>query len=217
MHSIIKNILRKHAPVLAAILVQSLSKLVRTKMVGFEQIQQLGKVNFAHWHGDELALLPRFGLLNAAILVSHSRDGDMMARGATYMGYHVVRGSSSRGAVGGMLALIKASKQGFHASLAVDGPRGPRFVCKPGIVRLCQKAGIPLLPAGVAVSNAYFFKKSWNKTFFPLPFSRQVFFFGKPVYFGPEKDPQSLEAYCREVEAALHRAHDEASQILMMW
>ena len=85
---------------LAAFLLQSLSKRVRTKMVGVEQVEQLGKVNFAHWHGDELALLPRFGSLNTVILVSHSKDGDMMARGAEYLGYHVVRGSSTRGAVG---------------------------------------------------------------------------------------------------------------------
>lgn len=217
MSSILKDTLRKHTPVLAAFLLQCLSKLVLTKMVGVEQVQQLGKVNFAHWHGDELALLPRFGSLNTVILVSHSKDGDVMARGASYMGYHVVRGSSTRGAVGGMIALIKASKQGYNASLAVDGPQGPRHVCKPGIVRLTQKAGVPLLPVGVAGSRAYIFEKSWNKTYLPLPFSRQVFYFGKPLYFGQEKDDQALEGYCRKVEAALHRAHDEAKGTLMQW
>ena len=116
-----------------------------------------------------------------------------------------------------MMALIKASRQGFHASLAVDGPQGPRHVCKPGIVRLTQKAGVPLLPTGVAVSRAYVFKKSWNKTYLPLPFSRQIFYIGPPLSFGPEKDAQSLEGYCRQVEAALHQAHDEARHMLMQW
>ena len=141
----------------------------------------------------------------------------MMARGARFLGYHVVRGSSSRGAVAGMMALIKAGRQGFHASLAVDGPQGPRQVCKPGIVRLTQKAGVPLLPTGVAVSRAYVFEKAWNKTFLPLPFSRQVFFFDQPLVFGPEKDAQSLERYCRQVETALHKAHDNARCILNQW
>lgn len=217
MHPNLKNTLRKQTPVLAAWILRTLSRLVRTKMVGFEQVRQLGKVNFAHWHGDELALLPRFGPLHATILVSHSQDGEIMARGAHFLGYHVVRGSSSRGAVGGMMALIKASRQGFHGSLAVDGPRGPRHVCKPGIVRLTQKAGVPLLPTGVAVSRAHVFEKSWNKTYLPLPLSRQVFFFGQPLSFGPQKDAESLDAYCRQVEAALHQAHDEARQILSLW
>lgn len=217
MNTRLKDTLRKYTPELSARLLRTLSRLVRTKMVGFEQVQQLGQVNFAHWHGDELALIPQFGPLNAAILVSHSNDGEMMARGARFLGYHVVRGSSSKGAVGGMVALIKASRQGHHASLAVDGPQGPRHVCKPGIVRLTQKSGVPLLPTGVAAAKAFVLEKSWNKTHLPLPFSRQVFFFGPPLTFGPEKDQASLEAYCRQVEAALHDAHRSAQAILSQW
>jgi lysophospholipid acyltransferase (LPLAT)-like uncharacterized protein len=217
MDTHLKDKLREQAPVPAARLLRALARLVRTRMVGQDQIRQLAQVNFAHWHGDELALLPRFGTLNAAILVSHSKDGEIMARGARYLGYHVVRGSSSRGAVGGMMALIKASREGHHASLAVDGPQGPRHVCKPGIVRLTQKAGVPLLPTGVAVSRTYVFQKAWNKTFLPLPFSRQVIFFGTPLTFGPEKDAQALEAGCRQVEAALHQAHERARQLLDQW
>ena len=217
MNTRLKNMLRTYTPEFSARLLRTLSRLVRTKMVGFEQVRQLGQVNFAHWHGDELALIPQFGPLNAAILVSHSNDGEMMARGARFLGYHVVRGSSSKGAVGGMVALIKASRQGHYASLAVDGPQGPRHVCKPGIVRLTQKTGVPLLPTGVAVSRAFVLEKSWNKTYLPLPFSRQVFFFGTPLTFSPEKDEASLEAGCRQVEAALHEAHHKAQMILSQW
>lgn len=217
MKPYLKNALRNHTPILAARFLRGLSRLVRTRMVGEEQIQSLGQVNFAHWHGDDLALLPWFGTLKATLLVSHSRDGEMLARGARFLGYHVVRGSSSRGAVGGMMALIKASRQGFHAAVTVDGPQGPRHVCKPGIVRLTQKTGVPLLPVGVAVSRAYVFEKSWNKTYLPLPLSRQVVFFGQPLSFGPQKDAEALETYCRQVEAALHKAHDEARQILNQW
>jgi len=217
MHPYLKNTLNRHTPTLAAWFLRMLARMVRTRMVGYDQIRQLGQVNLAHWHGDELTLLPRFTDLNLALLVSHSKDGEMMTRGARFLGYHVVRGSSSRGAVGGMMALIKASRQGYHASLAVDGPQGPRHVCKPGIVRLTQKAGVPLLPIGAAVSRADVFQKAWNKTYLPLPFSRQVIFLGPPLSFGPEKDSQTLETYCRQVEAALHKAHDEARQILMQW
>lgn len=217
MHPQLKNTLRNHTPVLAAWLLRTLSQLVRTKMVGFDQVRQLGQVNFAHWHGDIPTLLPRFGLLHAAILVSHSRDGEITARGARFLGYHVVRGSSSRGAVGGMMAMIKANRQGHHGSLAIDGPQGPRHVCKPGIVRLTQKTGVPLLPTGVAGSRSYTFEKSWDKSYLPLPLSRQVFFFGQPLSFGPQKDAQALDGYCRQVEAALHQAHDDARRILMQW
>jgi lysophospholipid acyltransferase (LPLAT)-like uncharacterized protein len=213
----LKHYLRKHMPVTAARILWLASRLVRTRIVGFDQVQRLHQVNFAHWHGDELALLPWFGKTNAALLVSHSKDGEMMAAGARHLGYHVVRGSSTRGAVGGMLALLKASRQGHHAVLAVDGPQGPRFVCKPGIVRLTQKSGVPLLPVGVAVTRRYTFAKSWNKAYLPLPFACQVLYFSEPLYLGPEKSGAAMDAYCRTVEDALRTAHRNAQESLLRW
>lgn len=217
MNPRLKRHLRKHLPVTAARLLWLLSRLVRTRIEGFDQVQRLGRVNFAHWHGDDLALLPWFGKINGALLISHSQDGEMLARAAHYLGYHVVRGSSSRGGVGGMMAMIKATREGYRGAFAVDGPQGPRHVCKPGIVRLTQKSAVPLVPVGVAVNRKYTFERSWTKSFLPLPFSRQLLLFGEPLSFGPEKSPDALERYCREVEAALHGAQLKAEKILRRW
>jgi lysophospholipid acyltransferase (LPLAT)-like uncharacterized protein len=217
MNRKLRNYLRTHMPATAARIVWLASRLVQTRIVGFDQLQQLRQVNFALWHRDELALLPWFGKTNAALLVSQSKDGEMMASAAIHLGYHVVRGSSTRGAVGGLLALLKASRKGYNGVIAVDGPKGPLYVCKPGIVRLTQKSGVPLLPVGLAVSRAYTLEKTWNKTFLPLPFARQVFFFGPPLYLGPGKDPDAMSGYCRAVEDAIHEAHKRAQELLKRW
>ncbi|MCP4749050.1 MAG: lysophospholipid acyltransferase family protein [Desulfobacteraceae bacterium] len=210
----LKDELRMHLPEIAARLLRVLSRLVRTKIIGFDQVERFGKVNFAIWHGDEMAMLPRFGNINGVILISQSKDGEMLARGARLLGYHVVRGSSSRRAVGGMVALIKASAQGYRGILAVDGPQGPLHTCKPGVVRLSQKSGVPLLPVGAATTRRYVFKKTWSKSYLPLPFGRQVIFFGEPLFFGQDKDAKSLANYCKQVEQALHSANREAKTIL---
>ncbi|MEW5721888.1 MAG: lysophospholipid acyltransferase family protein [Thermodesulfobacteriota bacterium] len=204
-------------PVWAAAFLKFWSRTVRTRIVGLARTQEHPRVAYAHWHGDELALLPRFGRLHPTVLVSHSRDGEAMARAASYLGYRVARGSSTRGAVGGLVALIKAVKQGHNAVLAVDGPQGPRGVCKPGIVRLAQKTGVPLFPVGVAVSRKYIFKKTWNQVYLPLPCSRQVVFFGPPLSFPPRADDEEMEGFCRLVEEALGRAQEEARHVLEAW
>ncbi len=218
MHPKLKYHLRKHLPLTAARLLWLLSRLVKTRIVGFDQVQQLGgRVNFAHWHGDDLALLPWFGKVHAALLISLSQDGEMLAQAARHLGYHVVRGSSSRGGAGGLMAMIKASREGYMGAFAVDGPQGPRHVCKPGIVRLNRKCDVPLLPVGVAASRKYTFERSWTKSFLPLPFSRQVLFFGRPLTFGTEKDEAALARGCRAVEAALHEAQRRAEEVLREW
>jgi len=203
----------RHWPVWAAKVLKFSSGLVRTRFVGVEQAQNI-TCGVAHWHGDELALVPRFGHLTPTILVSHSKDGEIMARATRALGYRVTRGSSTRGAVGGLIALIKAVKDGYTVVLAVDGPQGPRGVCKPGIIRLVQKTGVPLFPVGVAVSHKYVFKKTWNQVYLPLPFSRQVIFVDKPISFPKKAGPEEMDRYCRQVEEGLHAAHEKAVMVL---
>ena len=190
-----------------------ISGLVRTKAVGIEQILR-GPCGIAHWHGDELALIPRFGQLGPTVLVSHSKDGEIMAKACATLGYRVTRGSSTRGAVGGLLALIKAVRDGHMVVLAVDGPQGPRGVCKPGIVRVVQKTGVPLFPVGVAGSARFLFKKTWNQSYLPLPFSRQVVFLGEPLYFPGKVDASHMPDYCRRVEEAIKAAEAKARDLL---
>jgi lysophospholipid acyltransferase (LPLAT)-like uncharacterized protein len=189
------------------------SRLVRTEVIG--DVPGRGSpYAVAHWHGDELALIPHFGLLNLTILVSHSRDGEIMARGAQALGYRVTRGSSTRGAVGGLLALIRALRKNHPVVLAVDGPQGPRGVCKPGIIMLAGKTGAPLFPVGVAVSRKFVFRKSWNQAYLTLPFSRQIIFVGKPLSFPRKADPEEMDRSCRQVEESLRSAREKAEMIL---
>lgn len=98
--------------------------------------------------------------------------------------------------------------------LAVDGPQGPRGVCKPGIVRVVQKAGVPLFPVGVAGSARFVFKKSWNRSYLPLPFSRQVVFVDQPLYFPKKADAAEMSDYCRRVEEAIKTAEAKAATLL---
>ena len=203
----------RHWPVWGANLLKLVSNLVQTELVGVARAQR-STCAVAHWHGDELALVPRFGHLTPTILVSHSKDGEIMARATRALGYRVTRGSSTRGAVGGLIALIKAVKEGHTVVLAVDGPQGPRGVCKPGIIRLVQKTGVPLFPVGVAAARRFVFKKTWNQVYLPLPFSRQVIFVDKPILFPEKAGPEEMDRYCRQVEESLRAAHEKAVMVL---
>lgn len=200
-------------PLWAAALLKFLSRLVRTRLVGIEQTQG-APCGVAIWHGDEMALIPRFGHLGPTLLVSHSKDGEIMARATQALGYRVTRGSSTRGAVGGMIALIKAVRQGATVVLTVDGPQGPRGICKPGIVRIAQKTGAPLFPVGVAVSHRYVFRSTWNQVYLPLPFSRQVVYVAPPLTFPETDGAGAMDRCCRQVEAALLDAHEKAKGLL---
>ena len=166
---------------------------------------------WAHWHGDELVLVMEFARRGMAVMSSRSRDGERMKWVLELLGYHVVRGSSSRGGAAGLKGLIDAvRKEGLEASLAVDGPRGPRNVVKPGIVKLAQETGRDLVPGAAAASRKFVFKNSWNQCYVPFPFSRCVVVYGNPVHVPTTATEEEREAIRLKLETTLTLLKAEA-------
>ena len=147
----------------------------------------------AFFHQDEFALIPFFKNTGFSVLVSLSKDGEIMAKAAERLGYLPVRGSSSRGAVSGLIAAIKKVKEGYNLSFAVDGPRGPIFKVKEGLSAVARKTGRPILPVRAHLSNAYVFEKAWNKSKFPKPFCKITLSFAKLDYYTPENLEKTLK------------------------
>jgi len=130
----------------------------------------------AHFHEDEWSLAAFYLDVHPNVLVSHSRDGTLMTHFLTKLGFHVARGSSSRGAVAGFLALLRMVKESTDpeklVTLAVDGPRGPRRRAKNGVFKLADVLDGEILTASVAADRSWVFKRSWSNAFLPKPFAR---------------------------------------------
>src|SRR5437773_8651610 len=52
------------------------------------------------------------------------------------MGYGTAQGSSSRGGLRGLAVMARRIDDGHDCAFTIDGPRGPRYVAKPGPVML---------------------------------------------------------------------------------
>jgi lysophospholipid acyltransferase (LPLAT)-like uncharacterized protein len=170
---------------------------------------------FAHWHGDELLLIGAFKGRGLAVMSSWSRDGSLMTRVLTRLGYRVSRGSSTRGGGAGLKGLVDAIKEGADAGLAVDGPRGPLHEVKPGILKRAQLTGSVIVPLGCAARRRYIFKNAWNKCYLPLPFSRCAIVFGQPLRVEADATDAQLEASRRDLQAQLlHLAADGSKRVM---
>lgn len=159
---------------------------------------------YAHWHGDELVLIRISAFRRMAIMASTSRDGELMRRILLHLGFRVVRGSSTRGGAAGLKGLIDyVRKEKVNASLAVDGPRGPIYRVKPGILKLAQETGLPIIPGASAAKHRFLFKKAWNRCYLPLPFSKVVVLYGSPIHVPENLSDSELEQKRLEVELRL--------------
>ena len=170
----------------------------------------------AHWHGDEIAFLGLIRIYRVATIASTSVDGDMMNKLIYLMGGETVRGSSTRGGVAALKALLRLLKEkGKNSSFAVDGPKGPRFKVKPGVFEVSRLLAAPIFAGGVYCDRAWVFPRSWNKTYLPKPFAQLVF------YWGPGLDPvtRDLDPHSPELalklENALHKSADYAREKIL--
>lgn len=106
-----------------------------------------------------------------AVLTSPSRDGMLIDTIISAFGVRPVKGSSSKRAAAGLLAFVRAIEEGCIGLLAVDGPRGPRAVPKPGFHAAATMASASLFVLNCGCRHAFTFN-SWDRFFLPLPFSR---------------------------------------------
>jgi lysophospholipid acyltransferase (LPLAT)-like uncharacterized protein len=114
-----------------------------------------------------------------AVLVSEHQDGELIARVLEWMGYGLIRGSTSRGAGRALLGLVRTLKEGNDVAVTPDGPRGPRHKVAPGAVIAANRAEAPILPT-VAHVDRYWKLRTWDGFVIPKPFARITIAYGEP-------------------------------------
>jgi lysophospholipid acyltransferase (LPLAT)-like uncharacterized protein len=160
----------------------------------------------AFLHGTQWPLLAWRRRGPTVVLVSLSADGELQSRALRLQGLSVVRGSSSRGGARGLAALVRAMKRGrADAAFAVDGPRGPYGVVKPGAVLAARATGAVLVPMGSAMASGFVLRRAWDRFAVAWPFTRVTVVLGAPV---EPTDPAARE----RVEAAIARANVVAKE-----
>ena len=99
---------------------------------------------------------------------------------------------------------------GRRAAFTIDGPRGPRYVAKPGPVILARKTGVPIYPFHIGVDEAWTLEKTWDQFQVPQPFSRAVFVGGPFIWVPADADASAIEEKHSEMQRALERVRDVA-------
>jgi lysophospholipid acyltransferase (LPLAT)-like uncharacterized protein len=156
-------------------LIRLLAATWRMRTTGAEALVALRAARqplvFTLWHGDMLPLLWQHRRQGVAVLISEHRDGEIIARIATALGYRTVRGSTFRGADRALAGVLRELKAGHEVAITPDGPRGPARQFAPGALVAAQRAGAPVVAVGMAATRAWRLR-SWDGFVIPKPFAR---------------------------------------------
>lgn len=196
--------MRALIPYLAYLYVSFVGLTTRLKRVGTEHHRRLRERNkrfiYAFWHEQQVFFTWTHRDDNVSVLVSLSKDGELIARTMALSGIGAARGSSSRGAGEALRALTREVECGRDIGITPDGPKGPRRVPKSGALYLARELGIPILPTANALERKLVLQKSWDKFQVPLPFGKAVLAYGEPLNVGIADD---LDEKARELQKRL--------------
>jgi hypothetical protein len=103
-------------------------------------------------------------------LVSASRDGAWLAAFFKLLNIDAVRGSSSWRGMQALREMLAAREAGADVGLTPDGPRGPCYELKPGVILLARLTHAPILYYSARFHQAKRFA-SWDRFYLPWPFS----------------------------------------------
>ncbi|MBI4209617.1 MAG: lysophospholipid acyltransferase family protein [Deltaproteobacteria bacterium] len=195
-----------------SVLIRSLSATWRLRIV--EGTPPTGPVIYAFLHGDQALLYHAFRHRKIVIPSSLSRDGEIQARILKRFGYGVVRGSSHRGGGRALFEMARWIEEGWSAALAVDGPRGPAGIVKPGVVTLAQRTGRPIVPGAARAQWRKILSKAWDRYQIPLPGTRGVIVLGDPIPVASGEDSQGRERIRVQVEEQLKILSQRAEELL---
>lgn len=205
--------LRAAAPYLAYLYVTLVGRTTRLKVRGAEHRQALRSSGqrfiYAFWHQRQVFFTYTHRHDRVAVLVSRSRDGEMIARTMRLSGIEACRGSSSRGGAAAAREMLETVASGLDVGITPDGPKGPAREVKPGVLYLAQRLGIPILPLTNALSRRLEFSGAWDRFQLPLPFGKAVLGYGAPIWV---KDGDDLAAKAAELKASLDRLTLEAER-----
>jgi len=208
---------RLQIPIIALVVysvIRVLGPSLRFEVLGWhhaERTHRSGRrVVWAFWHRVIIPISWWARNMGIVVLNTTAFDGQWTRKVIERLGFGTAQGSSSRGGLRGLAVMAQRIEQGKDCAFTIDGPRGPRYVAKPGPVMLARRTGAPIMVFHIGVERGKTFEKTWDHFLMPFPFSRAVILFSAPIDVPPDAGSEAMAAKHAEMQRELERVRDIA-------
>jgi lysophospholipid acyltransferase (LPLAT)-like uncharacterized protein len=155
----------------------------------------------AFWHGRLLMMSEAWPYDTPfKMVISHHADGALISKTIGALGFGTLAGSTSKGGVAVLRAMVRAMAEGSCVGITPDGPRGPRMRAALGAVQAARLAGVPILPIAYTARPSRK-ARSWDSMMIPSLFGRGIIRWGAPIEIARDAD---IGEATRELEARLN-------------
>lgn len=149
------------------------------------------------WHGFMLPGWYILKHLDVVGVVSQSKDGQILSNLLEKWDYKLIRGSSSKGGKEVLNEIYSLNDE--IVVMTPDGPRGPRFELKPGLVVSAKKTQKDLYFLKINIKSYKEFPRAWDKFKLPLPFSKIEIDVIGPIKIQAELSREEIDEKIKEL------------------
>jgi len=194
--------------------IRALGPTLRYEVLGWQHAERTYAAKrrciFAFWHRVIVPIAWWARHRGIVVMNTTAFDGQWTRKVIEWLGFGTAQGSSSRGGLRGLVVMAKHLEEGRDCAFTIDGPRGPRYVAKPGPVMLARKSGCPIVVFHIGVEHGKTFEKTWDQFLLPAPFARTVLLFARPIEVPMNASAELMEAKHAEMQRELERVRDIA-------
>lgn len=183
--------------------IRLISKSYRFEFIGEQADPSKENYIFALWHQNIISALIAYKDTPHAMIISPSKDGELVANACQKFGHQPVRGSSSRKGSSALKGMITKLRNSVPGAITVDGPKGPAHIPKKGVFELAYLAKTPIIPLSLLPSSYWRIDKAWDKFRIPKPFSTIYVVQGEKIIPTAKDKQKSFENLCTALKNRL--------------
>ena len=185
-------------------MIRAIGATLRFEVEGWEHHTDREPLVYCFWH-NRIPIATYFWRRRGIVVMSsRSFDSEYIARFIQRFGYGAAKGSSTRGALSGLIQMIRAVRSGKSAAFTVDGPRGPIYEAKPGALLLAKKTGAAILPFSITLDRCWRLP-SWDRIEIPKPFAKAHVVIGERIYVKDADDEAEQRRFQRALDELRER------------
>ena len=215
-YSLKDRLLIRGADLVFFLLIKLIGRTIKFEIEGWDNWEAASRDGmipiYTFWHNRVFLATYFWRRRGIVVMTSRSFDGEYIARFIQRFGYGAARGSSTRGATGAIVEMVRLMRTGCPTAFTIDGPKGPRYVAKMGAVLLAKKTGNPILPFTITARKSWEAKKSWDGFQTPKPFTRARVDIARPIYVPSDATDEVLEAKRDELQRALDQINQQGEE-----
>ncbi|MDX6500996.1 MAG: hypothetical protein QOG23_4256 [Blastocatellia bacterium] len=215
-YSFTDRLLIRAADLVFFLLITAIGRTIKFTVDGWEHWEAASNDRqqpiYTFWHNRVFLATYFWRRRRIVVMTSKSFDGEYIARFIQRFGYGASRGSSTRGATGAVIEMVRLMRAGCPTAFTIDGPKGPKYVAKMGAVLLAKKTGNPILPFTITADKFWKAKKSWDGFQVPRPFTHARVYIAAPISVRPDADDTELKAKRDELQRALEELNQRGEE-----